>query len=641
VKPAWFAIALAACGAPGVHTTAPRAGALPRCYDLPGAPRYSLRLGPDGAAYWIERVVTYDFDGNSKASDRLVRMDRATGATAELATGVAAPFRLLHDGRILIKESGDPSSIVLIVPSGGTRTITPADVDVSHFEITPDEKTVVFAAQGAGGKAIYAASLAGGAPRWLAAADEIYAADDDSAIAASERTVVRVPLAGGDATTIATFDKTQPYDVIAGYLIHYDELHFYARPLSGGPADDRLILGPPGGWQMTGAPDHVFLTRRDGANEAAARVEGATVRTLPAVKGGVALDGAEPVDGEILALVAQDTDHDGAPDDARDEVDVCELPASGDVTVPVRHVPKRVAAGEAALDRLATGAKLHWKVLEDSPGPMTVELTDDGKGGDDLAGLRARVRALSGPVVTALGDPELRIELEMSDGRRAASFTDESQHRRVEVAGLGEAVIGEPSEYDLEIMRSMDVRDDKQQQILCSGEVRNRGAHAISGAVADCVAGRTDAPVAIAPDPLPPGAVGIYAGTEPDLPDAELAISYRSGHTHLIALDDKDEQTQTKLFAAASAAYDRSQLTLWSWNNDGGSITAELDPPTGFADFSNTAQEVAATAAFDALAAPLRIAAGAGSSAPVTLRIHLGDGQIMEYDGELHAPRQP
>jgi hypothetical protein len=28
-------------------------------------------------------------------------------------------------------------------------------------------------------------------------------------------------------------------------------------------------------------------------------------------------------------------------------------------------------------------------------------------------------------------------------------------------------------------------------------------------------------------------------------------------------------------------------------------------------------------------------------SAPVTLRIHLADGQIMEYDGQLHAPRQP
>ena len=70
-------------------------------------------------------------------------------------------------------------------------------------------------------------------------------------------------------------------------------------------------------------------------------------------------------------------------------------------------------------------------------------------------------------------------------------------------------------------------------------------------------------------------------------------------------------------------------------------VTAELDPPTGFGDFSNAAQEVAATAAFDALAEPLRAATAAGPTAPVTLRIHLDDGQIMDYDGALHAPRQP
>jgi hypothetical protein len=633
-------LVIAGCGAQAVRTNAPRSGALPRCYDLPGAARYSLRIGPDGAAYWIERAVSYDFDGNSHGVDRLVRMDRATGATSVLASGVAAPIRLLRDGRILYKQAGDVSTIVLYVPAGGTRTLTPYDVDVSHFEVTPDERTVVFAAQGRGGKAIYAASLDEGAPRWLADADEIYAADATSAIVARGKVVMRVPLAGGAPTTIAQFDKTEPYDAIGGYIVHYDETHFYARPIAGG--QDRLVLGPPGGWQMTGAPDHVFLTRRDGAQGVALRIEGATTRELPRLAGGVALDGAEPVDGEILGLVAQDTDHDGAPDDARDEVDVCELPTRGTAQVPLRHVPKRVAAGEAKLDAVAKQARATWQVIEDPPGPMTVDLHVDARAGDQLAPLRARIRALAGPVIAALGDPELRVELIFADGRRAASFTDDVLHRRVSVAGIGEAVVSEPGEYDLEVMRSLVVRDDKQQQILCSGEVKNRSDHAIAGAVADCVAGRTDEPVTITPDPLPPGGVGLYAGNQPDVPDADLAITYRAGVTPLLALDDKNEEEQKKLYVAAAAAYDRSQLTLWSWRVEDGTVTAELDPPSGFADFSNAAQEVAATAAFDALASPLRSATGAGASAPVTIRIHLADGEIREYDADgLHAPREP
>jgi hypothetical protein len=126
------------------------------------------------------------------------------------------------------------------------------------------------------------------------------------------------------------------------------------------------------------------------------------------------------------------------------------------------------------------------------------------------------------------------------------------------------------------------------------------------------------------------------------VPDADLAITYRAGVRPLLALDDKNEETQKKLYAAAAAAYDRSQLTLWSWRVEDGAVTAELDPPSGFGDFSNAAQEVAATAAFDALASPLRVATGAGASAPVTIRIHLADGQIMEYDADgLHAPREP
>ena len=96
------------------------------------------------------------------------------------------------------------------------------------------------------------------------------------------------------------------------------------------------------------------------------------------------------------------------------------------------------------------------------------------------------------------------------------------------------------------------------------------------------------------------------------------------------------------LLMAFAAAYDRSRLTLWSWQADGGAITADLEPPSGFADFSSTAQEVAATAAFDALAHPLRTALGAAADAPVTLHIHLADGRIIDYDGEaLHAPRDP
>jgi hypothetical protein len=622
----------------------PAAAGGPRCYDLPGAPRYSLRLGPDGAAYWIERVVTYNFDGDSRSSDRLVRLDRTTGRTETIAADAQAPIRMLRDGRILYRSIGEVSSVVVWQPGGGTHTLTPPELDVAHFELAPDQRTIAIAAEGHGTQSLYAVALDAGAPRWLADADEVYAIDGDQVIAAKGRSVVKVPLAGGAATTVAIFDKTSPYDLIGGYLIHFDKEHFYARPLGGAAAEDVTVLGPPGGWQMTAAPDHVFLTRRDQDRGVAMRIEGKTARALPSIGGGLALDNAEPVDGGrgVIALVAQDTDHDGAPDDARDEVDVCELPAGGDVALPVRHVPRRVAAGEARLAAIAAAAHMRWDVVEEAPGPLTVDLRVDRHGGNDLAALRAQVRALAGPVLAALGDPELRIELVFDDGRRAISITDGAQHRRISLAGIGDATVGEADEYDVELVRGLVVHDEAQQQILCSGELKNRGKAELHGVVADCVANHSDSPTAVTPDPLPAGGLGLFAGTQPDRPDAELEIRLRAGRRPLLVYDRKVAAAQEAMYAAAARAFDRSQLTLWSWRLDDGTVTADIDPPSGFGDFSSTAQEVAATAAFDALAAPLRVAAGAGDGAPVTLRIHLGDGQIMEYDGSaLHAPREP
>jgi hypothetical protein len=645
-RPYLLLAALAACGPSAAHgprhpaTTAGAATAV-RCYDLPGAERYSLRLGPDGAAWWIERTVVYDYDGNSSAAERLVRMDPTTGAAATIATGVSAPFRLLGGGRIIYRHpSDDASSVVLWLPGGGTRTLTPPDLDVSHFEITPDQRTVVFEARGRGRTGAYAISLAGGAPVWLADADEVFTANADGAILSHDGAVVEVPLGGGKARALASFRATRPYDVVGGDVIHYDETHFYARPVAGGP--DVVVLGPPGGWRMTGAPDHVFLSRRTGDRAEGARIEGRTARATPVLVGGQELDGASPLPGGgFVALVAQDTDNDGTPEDERDEVDVCRLPAAGEVRIPVRHVPRRIAGAEARLAALARGAGATWSVVEDPPGPMTVNLTFTGDGGNDLAALRARVRTLAQAIVETLGDPELRVVLAFADGRRAASYTDDLLHRRISVAGVGRAVASEPSEYDLEVVKSSVARGERGE-VTCNGEVRNRSGRSLAGVVADCIAGRTDAPVAIVPDPLPPGALGIYAGTIADVPGADLGATYRAGTSDLLALDDQAEATRRALFDAAATAFDRSRLTLWSWQVDGGAVTAELEPPTGWGDFSTTAKEVAATAAFDALAHPLRLALGAAADAPVTLHIHLSGGQVMDYDGEaLHAPRTP
>jgi hypothetical protein len=643
IAAAALAALLGACGAAPPRPRAPAAIG-PRCYDLPGASRYSLRVRGDHL-YWIERTVEYDYAGDSVSATRLVALDRATGHAAVIAAGADAPYRLLDDGGVLFRRDG---AIVLWRPAGGGRIVSPRDLAVAHFELAPDQASVVAVGDDRGERAAYALRVDGvGGARRLGAFDDLYAVTATDALLGTGGTALfRAPLDGGPVVPVATLTTSHIADVVDGWLVHYEEDRFLARPLATpDAAHDTVVLPPPGGWYYTQAPDHLFVKRVDGPRARAARIEGGTLRALPTLIGGPAIVAAEPIDAGVVALVAFDTDHSGTADDTRDEIDVCTLPATGDVTLPARQVPRRLAAGEAALAALAAQAGLRWRVYEDAPGPLTVELSAATPAGGDLAAARAQVQALAAQVVAALGDPEIRVIEVWADGRTASSFTDGDTHRRVVTAGLGRATLAEPRERDLIIEASAVARAD--DKITCSGTVTNPGPRPLAGATARCQDSGAAPPIAIAPDPLPPGATGHFQAEQPALPEVAPLVWFSARGAPLLTLRAADQAEHRTMYDAAVIARDRSRLTLWTWTLDDGDagpgapaqITVDVDAPAGFADFSGTAQEVAATAAFAALAPAARAALGAAPTTPVRLRIALGDDSVLDYDGAaLHGP---
>ncbi len=97
------------------------------------------------------------------------------------------------------------------------------------------------------------------------------------------------------------------------------------------------------------------------------------------------------------------------------------------------------------------------------------------------------------------------------------------------------------------------------------------------------------------------------------------------------------QAAQRTIYDAAVIARDRSRLTLWTWAREGDAdaarIVVDVDAPAGFGDFSDSAREVAATAAWAALAPALRTALDAAPDVPVILRIALGGDRVVDYDG--------
>ena len=358
--------------------------------------------------------MVYDYDGNSsRVSSGWSAWTSATGAAATIVTGVGAPFRLLGGGRIIYRQPSDDG--VERGPVAAGRRDPDADPARPRRQPLRDharraDRRVPGPGRGRTAVRLDASALVwrpSDRCGWPTPTTRSSTAEADGAGAAGRRPATTWPREGAargrqgagppacaPGRAAARTRRRAGRPPVADPL-RRDPL---LRPADGRRARSSSSIGPPGGWRMTGAPDHVFLSRRKGTAPRALRIEGATTRATPAVLGGPELDGASPAPGGgFVALVAQDTDNDGTTEDERDEVDVCRLPAAGEVRVPVRHVPRRIAGAEARLAALAHAAgAARWSVIEDPPGPMTVQADlREPTAATTSARLRARVRDLA------------------------------------------------------------------------------------------------------------------------------------------------------------------------------------------------------------------------------------------------------
>jgi hypothetical protein len=295
--------------------------------------------------------------------------------------------------------------------------------------------------------------------------------------------------------------------------------------------------------------------------------------------------------------------------------------------VTPRQVPRRWLAAVPALDRLAkslgtTGYKFA------SAGELPA-LTFTGAGrAADRAARWAAVRRAGAAVTEALGDPGLNVIIEYDDGGRAMSEWDTRSAKRVAWAGVGGALVPDPSDYEVEL--ATDTLATTPPAPSPAPLAHQRTARTLAGLVVDCVGGGSDTPIGV-PD-LGAAHSGALLRTtmkrrrQPDRlgppPQRRDFLAY-----------DRVRRRFERIAAAAAEVADRSRLTVWDWS---GGVRGVGSGARRLHRLSSAAQVMAAGSPRRPRQARSQDLAGR-SRRPIALTIHAGN-EVWTYDGRSSPP---
>lgn len=615
-------LALLLAGCPHARPDAPAASAS-TCLDLPGTSRASLRLSADGKQlFWYELVPYYGYD-DTWSRPRIVAWDLGGAAAPHALTDiVGAPYRVLDDGVLVGVNDGG-----LVVWRDGIAELVSNHDTIDHLEVLGDNRTVVYAAAGA----IWQQPLHRTSSRLITDADELVGVDGDAIIVwrsgRSGQTLVRREVTSGTERTLPTPDG-ELVKTVGRTMIVRQSGGIALQPMAGGPA--RRVLE--GEWHTYLAPDGIKAWRAEGHHIDAAIVTDAGAEQLPGVDGADALVGFVRLpDKRIAYLVGHDIDGDDEVT-TTDEDDVCIGAADKPLAITPRAAPKRFAAAVPAFEALATSLGTpHWRV--NGTGETPGVTFSGGSRRDDRARRWADVGRAAGAVTEAVGDPTFDVAIEYEDGGRALAEWDASTGKRVRWAGVGGALVPDPSAYDVEISTETLVRAD-DGTVTCAGTVTNHTDRVLEDLAVDCVGGTTDKAIPVFPTSLRPGATGHFTGTTASDHDGALLATVHRPSTgeSFLTYEPARAARYERIAAAAAEVVDRARLTVWDWSG-GAEVGVVLWGPTDFGDYSDAARESAAEIAYDVLKRVDRAAFLGEANSALALTIRSGS-DVWTFDGK-------
>jgi hypothetical protein len=256
------------------------------------------------------------------------------------------------------------------------------------------------------------------------------------------------------------------------------------------------------------------------------RLNGGALGLLAAAENVGVADARVSPTGDVVALAIQDTNGDGAFDEA-DEADLCVLPAGSVATLSPRTAPKRDAQMAATLAPLVeagavdfTGAKLRFEAdgtnaALDAPGAWLA--TGDPDAGSsaapDYERLRARVKDLQKRTAELSGDPRMGLVIRLrASGRIGQVVWDPARQALVSGVGVWDGtLLPDPKELLVELHQGGQISGETA---TCSGQVTNISDHPLTLEV-ECQSydvydreTRKALRAKVDPSPLPPGAQG-------------------------------------------------------------------------------------------------------------------------------------
>lgn len=612
----------AACARPAAPPAAPATTATATCLDLPGTYRWSLRLAPGGdALYWVERVSRYGY-ADGFATYRLVRWDLA-GAPISIGEGLAPPFRILADGRILALSEGG----LIVWDRGEQALVSPDGPTIDHVEVLGDQRSVVYLAAG---WAMHQ-PLARTVGRRLSAAEDLLGVAGAVVYLRFGGRVFGLDTGTGVMTPAPVIDG-EPIAVHGGAVIADRGDALTATPFAGGPA---VVVAEGAQWRTVYTPDGVFARRAVDDRHELAVLSGAPRPPLPTVTGAFDVTNAAALaDGRTALLVVHDTDRDGEVSFA-DESDVCFVPAGvAEVAIERRDVPRRHAAAasgiDAAVARHVPGGR--WRLVGAGGLPRVVVVSPTRLPPADAR--RAVVTALAAEIVAAIGDDAYDVELVDVEGRRVLSEWQAWQRRRITFAGVGAALAAAPDEAGVvvTVTRRETLPDGK---VACEGTMTARDA-TYRDLTIRCVEGA--APLWLDDDELAPGETAAFAGVidAPAGAAPTFLVHHTDDHEVPVFFDAAQLALQQARVGVVEEVVDRTGLALVRWGVEGDLFVIDLAGPDGFSGFSHVARAAAAGTAHDLLAPVATSAFEAPAGLAVWLRIAEGGREWTSDGGPPH-----
>jgi hypothetical protein len=619
----------AACRPPVVS---PRALVTGRCLDLPGAYRTALVLAPEGdAAYWEEQGWERDALNLLRETQRIVKLDLATGELATVLSGIGLPFRVLPGGTV-IAQRADRSSFTVVEPGKEPWDLVLADGKGRVTNLLADASGDRIAIGHAGG-AIELFRLADRhrtrlrANGWLLYLDGDYvgyAHDDDWRISEMAPGLAS-PRALGTLPGEAWFSTGRSVFYIAGKVIGIWRRGHDVETLTEEPA---TIWGytPQVLVSTNASPNEGTLFDRDQRWQ------------LPTLSGGGRYTGAVRLaDGRFLTLVAHDTRFDDEITD-RDERDVCVVGAAGAVSVPSRTVPRAYEAYTKDVIAAATalGKADAYAFDRQAERATTLGFHLDGTGGTPAAMLE-RITQVEQALAGVL-PPEITFAIYWNEDRAyARSWWSYRQERRRADAGNRTARVERAGDASLELDDATIA--DAPGELRCSGRLKN-----VTTAQLTLKVSCGDSWFQVVPAPLAAGGTGVWSVRVTPGADADVVALRARSHNFetmnddvLIWFDADANRRATTELARAEAVRTQTGLVPVAWGRDSATspIDVTLYAAAAFADLPEPERVARATAAEAALTPWIAAAADAPAGTKVAITIERGDIRWRLVDGRL------